>query len=247
MHNRCTPNIQRLHQYRTHRHKKRSMVPSGGYRPLERACITFTNVVLQVPSFGSVIIGPQATFSLNHLLRHRRLNKLALPRRGAGEIVVRFPGRALAGRDFFCTSRHVSQTIRSVHLHDDRNAKCSPFTSLKLTHHLIDLLKSKTPRLRDEEVCPEDAAGAEAAPDEEDFGAEVAVGWVNHVGDNDAWGRCQRNGSFLVPCKVWSLPMMQFQNQLAAVEMATPLDRMGNWKISPMMTQPAGPQVLARR
>jgi hypothetical protein len=40
------------------------------------------------------------------------------------------------------------------------------------------------------------------------------------------------------------LPMMQFQNQLAAVEMATPLERIGSWKISPMMTQPAGPQVL---
>lgn len=39
--------------------------------------------------------------------------------------------------------------------------------------------------------------------------------------------------------------MMQFQNQFAAVEMATPLERMGSWKISPMMTQPAGPQVLA--
>lgn len=38
--------------------------------------------------------------------------------------------------------------------------------------------------------------------------------------------------------------MMQFQNQLAAVEMATPLERIGSWKISPMMTQPAGPQVL---
>lgn len=38
--------------------------------------------------------------------------------------------------------------------------------------------------------------------------------------------------------------MMQFQNQLAAVDMATPLERIGSWKISPMMTQPAGPQVL---
>lgn len=37
---------------------------------------------------------------------------------------------------------------------------------------------------------------------------------------------------------------MQFQNQFAAVEMATPLDRMGSWKISPIITQPAGPQVL---
>lgn len=40
--------------------------------------------------------------------------------------------------------------------------------------------------------------------------------------------------------------MIQFQNQLAAVEMATPLERMGSWKISPMMTQPAGPHVLER-
>jgi hypothetical protein len=38
--------------------------------------------------------------------------------------------------------------------------------------------------------------------------------------------------------------MMQFQNQFEAVEMATPLERMGSWKISPMMTHPAGPQVL---
>lgn len=38
--------------------------------------------------------------------------------------------------------------------------------------------------------------------------------------------------------------MMQFQNQLEAVEMATPLERMGSWKISPIMTHPAGPQVL---
>jgi hypothetical protein len=38
--------------------------------------------------------------------------------------------------------------------------------------------------------------------------------------------------------------MMQFQNQFEAVEIATPLERMGSWKISPMMTHPAGPQVL---
>lgn len=39
-------------------------------------------------------------------------------------------------------------------------------------------------------------------------------------------------------------PIMQFQNQFAAVEMATPLERMGSWKISPIITQPAGPHVL---
>lgn len=85
---------------------------------------------------------------------------------------------------------YVSQTIPFVHwLGNAENIECGPAISLKLTHHLVDLLKSQTPCLGNEEVRPEDAAGAEAAPDEEDFGAEVAVGWVDHVGDDDAWGR----------------------------------------------------------
>lgn len=32
------------------------------------------------------------------------------------------------------------------------------------------------------------------------------------------------------------MPMMAFQNQLLAVDSATPFDRMGNEKISPMTT-----------
>lgn len=42
-------------------------------------------------------------------------------------------------------------------------------------------------------------------------------------------------------------PMMQFQNQFEAVERATPLLRMGSWKISPMTTHAAGPHVLAKK
>ena len=41
--------------------------------------------------------------------------------------------------------------------------------------------------------------------------------------------------------------MIQFQSQLEAVESATPLDRMGIGKISPMTTQAAGPQVEAKK
>jgi hypothetical protein len=119
------------------------------------------------------------------------------------------------------------------------------FVRIKPTHHLVNLLKRQTSRLRDEEVGPEDAATAEAAPDEEHFGAKVAVRWVDHVGDDDAWGLALVVMAYSVARYwEWCLPMMQFQNQLAAVEMATPLERMGSWKISPMMTQPAGPQVL---
>lgn len=41
-------------------------------------------------------------------------------------------------------------------------------------------------------------------------------------------------------------PMMQFQNQLEAVERPTPRERMGRGKISPTTTQAAGPQVVAK-
>jgi len=40
---------------------------------------------------------------------------------------------------------------------------------------------------------------------------------------------------------------MQFQNQLEAVDMATPLERMGRGKISPIETQAVGPQVEAKK
>jgi hypothetical protein len=59
----------------------------------------------------------------------------------------------------------------------------------ELTHHLVDLFQGKTSGLRHEEVGPEDAASAYSAPDEEYFGAKVAVSWVDHVGNNNAYLR----------------------------------------------------------
>jgi hypothetical protein len=55
-----------------------------------------------------------------------------------------------------------------------------------LLHHLVDLLEREAPGLGHEEVGPEDAAAAQPAPDEKHFGPEVAVAWVDHVGDDDA-------------------------------------------------------------
>jgi hypothetical protein len=111
-----------------------------------------------------------------------------------------------------------------------------------LFHHLVDLLESEASRLRHEEVGPEDTAAAQSAPDEKHFGAEVAVAWVDHIGDDDACdGVSKKSTDAVFGCV---LPIMQFQNQFDAVEMATPLERMGSWKISPIMTHPAGPQVL---
>jgi len=41
--------------------------------------------------------------------------------------------------------------------------------------------------------------------------------------------------------------MMQFQSQLLEVERATPRDRIGRGKTSPMTTQAPGPQVVAKK
>lgn len=41
--------------------------------------------------------------------------------------------------------------------------------------------------------------------------------------------------------------MMQFQNQLQAVDMPTPRERIGSGKHSPITTQPVGPQVVAKK
>lgn len=84
------------------------------------------------------------------------IDELALPagRSRAPEMLVRFPRRALAGRDFF--------------------------------HHLVDLLESEASSLGHEEVGPEDTAAAQPAPDEEHFGAKVAVAWVDHIRDDNA-------------------------------------------------------------
>ena len=54
-----------------------------------------------------------------------------------------------------------------------------------LLHHLVNLFEGKTLRLWDEEVGVHEGAGAEAAPDEEDGGAQVGLVGVDHVGGDD--------------------------------------------------------------
>ena len=54
-----------------------------------------------------------------------------------------------------------------------------------LLEHAVDLLEGETLGLGDEEVGVDEADGAEGAPDEEDFRAEVALVGADHVGGDD--------------------------------------------------------------
>lgn len=60
----------------------------------------------------------------------------------------------------------------------------------RLFHHLVHLFQGETLGLRDQEVGVDEGAGAEGAPDEEDFRAEIAPVGVDHV-----WGY---DGDYLV-------------------------------------------------
>ena len=53
-----------------------------------------------------------------------------------------------------------------------------------LLHHLVDLLKSKTLGLVDEEVSVDEASSAERAPNEEDARSKVTLVRANHVGSD---------------------------------------------------------------
>ncbi len=64
-----------------------------------------------------------------------------------------------------------------------------------LLHHTVHLFKRETLGFRDQQIGVEETGGAEGAPDEEDFGAEVAFVLVDHVGGddcNDLLQCCQR-------------------------------------------------------
>lgn len=54
-----------------------------------------------------------------------------------------------------------------------------------LLQHAIDLLEGETLGFGHEEVGVDEADGAEGAPDEEDFGAEVALVLADHVRGDD--------------------------------------------------------------
>jgi hypothetical protein len=55
-----------------------------------------------------------------------------------------------------------------------------------LLEHAVDLLEGETLGFRDEEVGVDEADGAEGAPDEEDFRAEVALVGADHIGGDDS-------------------------------------------------------------
>ena len=114
-----------------------------------------------------------------------------------------------------------------------------------LLHHLIDLLEGQTLGLRDEEEGVDEGAGAEATPDEENAGAEVALIGVDHVGSDDG----NDTGAMLaLPAGMTRrVATYVFHSQLEEVERATPRERIGRGKISPMTIQAPGPQVEAKK
>lgn len=57
---------------------------------------------------------------------------------------------------------------------------------VRLLQHAVDLFEGQALGFGDEHVGVDEAADAEGAPDEEDFGAEVALVRVDHVGGYDA-------------------------------------------------------------
>jgi len=114
--------------------------------------------------------------SLCLLLRYDGLDQLALPGSRASEVVVWFPGGALARGYLLCVEKGIRQLPVSSNF---EGAGCA------LTHHLVDLFEGQASCLRHEEVGPEDTAAAKSTPDEEHLRSEVAVRWVNHVGNDD--------------------------------------------------------------
>lgn len=64
-----------------------------------------------------------------------------------------------------------------------------------LLQHAVDLLEGETLGFGHEEVGVDEADGAEAAPDEEDLGAEVALVLADHVRGDDGDDLQKRWGS----------------------------------------------------
>ena len=57
--------------------------------------------------------------------------------------------------------------------------------SIGLLQHPIDLFERQTFGFGNEEVCVDEAGGAETTPDEEDFGTEIGFVDADHVGCDD--------------------------------------------------------------
>lgn len=106
------------------------------------------------------------------------------------------------------------------------------FHGTDFLQHLIDLLQAETFHLWDEEECEDDGQDTERAPQEEDFGAKIGVSLAgaDEVRCDDGLGVVSKYSGLGV---VYRLTMIQFQNQLLAVESPTPRARIGKGKISP--------------
>ena len=83
--------------------------------------------------------------------------------------------------------RRQGPLIRQAHLGRE-SAMGNPFAggpSCSFFQHAVDLFEGEALGFGDEHVGVDEAADAEGAPDEEDFGAEVALVGVDHVGGYD--------------------------------------------------------------
>ena len=90
--------------------------------------------------------------------------------------------------------RRQSALVRETHFRSE-SAVGYPFGGVAgcgLLQHAVDLFEGEALGFGDEDVGVQEAADAEGAPDEENFGAEVALVRVNHVGgdDGDDLGFC---------------------------------------------------------
>ena len=91
--------------------------------------------------------------------------------------------------------RGQSALIRETHFGCESGVG-HPFSGVagcSLFQHAVDLFEGEALGFGDEDVGVEEAADAEGAPDEEDFGAEIAFVGVDHVGGDD----CDDLGCFV--------------------------------------------------
>ena len=137
--------------------------------------------------------------------------------------------------------------VRKTHLRRE-GAVRHPFGGVScvcLLQHPVNLLEGEALGFRDENVGVDEAANAERTPDEEDLGAKVTLVCVDHVGCDDADDLYRVSARFHF--EGFKKRLTQFHSQLEAVDKATPRDRMGRGKTSPMTTQAPGPHVEAKK
>lgn len=117
--------------------------------------------------------------------------------------------------------------------------------------HAVHLFKSKTLGLRNQEVGVEETEDAKRAPEEEDLGSEIDTATCSR---GDVWcDNCDDLGGLLANDFISGgdgergLSRTQFHSQLDAVDKATPRDRIGSGKTSPITTHAPGPHVVAKK